>query len=138
MSRRIDKGEVPRRDPVGPADDGDAAPLSSRAYPMTRRASVCALLLALGGMSGCADLRKRQEVTGQVKYKGQPVEDGIIDFTPLDGQETGEGALILKGRYRIPREKGLSPGKYRVAIVSVNGTPGDGDAGPVSPYVGMK
>ena len=106
-----------------------------------RRLSLSLVLLgaiALGTLSGCGDPRNRQEVTGEVKLKGQPVEEGVINFAPLDGQETGDGAQITKGKYRIPREKGLSPGKYRVAIYAGNGMTGEGNASPDSPNAGKR
>jgi hypothetical protein len=89
--------------------------------------------IALGTLGGCGDPLKRQTITGEVKLKGQPVEDGIIQFHPLDGQSTGDGAQIVKGQYQIPREKGLSPGKYRVSIYAGNGMSGEGNAVPGSP-----
>ena len=94
--------------------------------------------IALGTLSGCGDPRNRQEITGEVKLQGQPVEEGVINFAPLDGQETGDGAQIVKGKYRIPKEKGLSPGKYRVAIYAGNGVSGAGDASPDSPNAGKR
>ncbi|HXG12894.1 MAG TPA: hypothetical protein VNK04_24265 [Gemmataceae bacterium] len=95
-------------------------------------------ILALGMLSGCGDPRNRQEVTGEVTLKGQPVDDGIILFAPVDGQETGDGAQIVNGKYRIPKEKGLSPGKYRVSIYAGDGRSGAGDASPDSPYAGSR
>jgi hypothetical protein len=107
-----------------------------------RRKTLCfgllPVLLAVCPSSGCGDAQNRQEVTGQVLLKGQPVEDGIINFDPLDGQPTGEGALIVKGQYRIPKPKGLSPGRYRVAIYAGDGRSGAGNASPDSPYAGTK
>jgi hypothetical protein len=94
--------------------------------------------LALGLLSGCSDPRDRQEITGEVTLKGQPVEDGYIHFEPLDGQATGDGAQIVKGKYRIPRAKGLSPGKYRVNIIAGNELSGAGDASPDSPHAGKR
>ena len=82
--------------------------------------------------------RNRWEITGEVKLKGQPIEDGVINFAPLDGQETGDGAQVVKGKYRIPREKGLSPGKYRVAIYAGDGMSGQGNASPDSPNAGKR
>src|SRR5262245_24475246 len=99
---------------------------------------VALYLAALGALSGCADPRARQEVTGQVTLQGKPVEDGIIQFAPLDGQGTGDGAQIVNGKYRIPREKGLSPGKYRVSIYAGDGRSGAGDASPDSPHAGSR
>src|SRR5262245_39882142 len=95
-------------------------------------------VLVLGALSGCGDPRNRQEVVGEVTLKGKPVEDGIIQFAPLDGQETGDGAQIVKGKYQIPREKGLSPGKYKVSIYAGDGRSGAGDASPDSPHAGLK
>jgi hypothetical protein len=95
-------------------------------------------VIALATLSGCADPKNRQQITGEVVFKGQPVEDGIINFAPMDGQATGEGAHIEKGKYRIPREKGLSPGKYTVRIFAGNGQSGAGDASPDSPNAGQK
>ena len=109
---------------------------------MRRRTFALASLLgvlALGTLGGCSgDPRNRQEVTGEVKLKGQPIETGIIQFEPVDGQETGDGAPIEKGKYRIPKEKGLSPGKYKVLIYAGNGLSGEGDASPDSPNAGRR
>ena len=95
-------------------------------------------VIALGTLSGCSDPRNRQEITGEVRFKGEPVEDGYINFAPMDGQETGDGAQIVKGQYRIPRAKGLSPGKYKVTLYAGNGLSGQGDASPDSPNAGLK
>jgi hypothetical protein len=73
-----------------------------------------------------------------VHLKGQPVEDGIINFAPLDGQQTSDGAQIVNGNYQIRKEKGLSPGKYKVTMYAGNGTSGAGDASPDSPNAGFK
>jgi hypothetical protein len=94
-------------------------------------------VIALVALSGCSDPLRRQPITGEVKLKGQPVEDGIILFAPQDGQGTGDGAQIVKGQYRIPRAKGLTPGKYRVTIYAGDGRSGAGDASPDSPNAGL-
>jgi hypothetical protein len=94
--------------------------------------------IAPGILSGCGDSSNRHEITGAVKLKGQPVADGIINFAPLDGQTTGDGAQIVNGKYRIPKEKGLSPGKYQVRIYAGDGRSGAGNASPDSPYAGLK
>jgi hypothetical protein len=95
-------------------------------------------VIALGMLSGCGDPQKRQTITGEVKLKGQPVEEGIIHFEPMDGQETGDSATIVKGKYQIPKGKGLSPGKYKVSIYAGNGMSGAGNASPDSPNAGLK
>jgi hypothetical protein len=64
----------------------------------------------------------RKEIKGTVKLKGQPVDDGTIDFFPASGdQATKSGAQIINGSYKIPAEFGLLPGKYRVSITAGDG-----------------
>jgi hypothetical protein len=98
------------------------------------RCTLSATLLA-GGLglalfTGCgASGPVRNEVTGRVTFKGQPVQEGVIQFLPQDNQGSSDGALILKGDYRIPREKGLFAGKYKIAITVGDGLSGAGDAG---------
>src|SRR5687768_14889169 len=89
-------------------------------------------VVALVALGGCGDSQNRSEVTGRVTLRGQPVDDGIIQFAPLDGQPTGDGAQIAQGQYRIPKEKGLAPGRYRVSIYAGDGRSGAGDASPDS------
>jgi hypothetical protein len=86
--------------------------------------------LGIALFSGCGSSGPtRFEVTGQVIFDGQPVHDGVIRFLPQDGQGSSDGSQILHGEYRIPREKGLFPGKYKVAITAGDGLSGAGDAG---------
>jgi hypothetical protein len=103
--------------------------------------SAISLRLLLGvlavGLAGCgAKGPKRQEVTGTVIFKGQPLDEGIIEFEPLDGQESKSGATILNGEYKIPRDKGLFPGRYKVTILGGDGTSGAGTAEPTAPKPG--
>jgi len=64
----------------------------------------------------------RKEIKGMVKLKGQPVDDGFIEFIPLsDAIPTRSGAQVLSGAYRIPAESGLMPGQYRVSITAGDG-----------------
>jgi hypothetical protein len=105
---------------------------------LTRFLGLLAGAIALGAACGCGNAPNRQEVTGEVTLKGQPVADGVINFAPVDGQATGDGAQIVNGKYRIPKEKGLAPGKYRVAIYAGDGRSGAGDASPDSPYARQK
>jgi hypothetical protein len=50
-----------------------------------------AITLAL---AGCGD--GLTEVTGMVKYDGNPVEEGSITFTPVEGK-TATGSGVIKG-----------------------------------------
>ena len=91
---------------------------------------VCVVLGLAMLAAGCGQsYGGRKEIKGTVKLKGQPVDDGTIDFFPASGnQATKSGAQILKGSYKIPAEFGLLPGKYRVSI-----TAGDGRTRPDAP-----
>jgi hypothetical protein len=95
--------------------------------------------LAVCLLGGCGPSGPvRHEVTGKVVYKGQPLDEGLIDFFPLDGQGSKSGAGIQNGAYQIPRDKGLFPGRYRVEILGGSGpttsekieAPGPRPAGP--------
>jgi hypothetical protein len=55
-----------------------------------------AFALVLGG---CGNRQDRHEVAGAVTLRGRPLDDGIIQFDPLDGQATGGGAQIVQGKY---------------------------------------
>ncbi len=91
-----------------------------------------ATLLLLSGCSQPTD--GRMEVSGTVNLKGAPLDNGIILFEPLGGQDTGGSAEVVDGRYSIPRENGLKPGKYLIRVTSGDGVtainPVDPDAGP--------
>lgn len=106
---------------------------------MNRSARLLYLLfgvLTLFPLAGCGEDNKRQEIFGEVKLKGQPVEEGVIQFVPIENQPTGDGAVIRNGQYRIVKEKGLAPGKYRVCLYAGNGLSGAGDASPDNPNAG--
>ena len=105
---------------------------------MRRHALAFGLLAGLVALAGCSPADNRSEVSGAVTLGGRPLDDGVIQFAPLDGQPTGDGAQIVSGQYRIPKDKGLAPGKYKVSIYAGDGRSGAGDASPDSPYAGTK
>ena len=74
-----------------------------------------ALLLIVAGCGRGHD--GRCSLGGSVSLASQPVDGGHIQFASLAGdRSTSSGAVIHGGRYSIPAEKGLTPGKYRVRI----------------------
>jgi hypothetical protein len=75
------------------------------------------VIIALYFLSGCSSEKQRHPIQGEITFKGQPVTEGSIQFHPLVPTEGYlEGAVIQAGRYKIPAEKGLSPGKYQVLV----------------------
>lgn len=82
-------------------------------------------------LTGCDSGPTRYGVSGTVKFKGEPLKDGIIQFVPVPSGPTSAGPLIVDGNYTIPRDKGLVAGKYRIVINSGDGkTPTDPNIPP--------
>jgi hypothetical protein len=72
--------------------------------------------LALAFANGCGDSSGRQKISGEVSFKGKPVDQGSIEFLPGPGVASHAGAVIENGRYTITAEKGLLPGLYAIKI----------------------
>jgi hypothetical protein len=97
------------------------------------------LLLAVLLAGGCGNAAGRQAISGKVTLKGVPLDEGVIEFHPQGDSPvalaTKAAALIKDGRYQIPRDKGLVPGKYKVVLTSgdkkVPDLPPDTPPGPV-------
>jgi len=93
---------------------------------------LCICLVA--GLAGCGGGgAKRYGVSGVVKWRGKPLDQGAITFLAEDPSlGSGGGALIKDGQYRIEAKEGLLPGRYKVMVTSVdpkNQTP-DPDSPP--------
>ena len=102
-----------------------------------RAPRVAAYLFIIGLIAGCGpDYGGRQEVKGTVKLKGVMLDQGVIDFTPLEAQPTKGGALISNGSYSIPRKSGLMKGKYRVIITAGDGRTTENSDEPPGPTGG--
>src|SRR5262249_12614414 len=76
--------------------------------------------LALAALcAGCGDpTGGREAISGDISFKGQPLDQGTIQFIPSEGQDTTAGGLIQQGKYTVEKAKGLKPGKYQVVISS--------------------
>jgi hypothetical protein len=66
----------------------------------------CACILGLAASSGCGSRSGRTyamgEVSGTVKYKGQPISEGKITFISTGAEgDSGTGAII-DGEYAVP------------------------------------
>jgi hypothetical protein len=86
-----------------------------RTLPLVILALAC--LWSAGCSGGLA------EVSGTVHLDGRPIEEGAINFIPIEGtQGPASGAAIRDGKYHIPRSKGVAPGKHRVELRAFRNT----------------
>jgi hypothetical protein len=89
--------------------------------PSRQRSSVAHLFAALLaavvgiGLSGCGGFVRRA-VAGGVTLDGQPLEEAVILFVPLDAGGRKSGGPITAGRYELGKDVGLLPGRYRVEV----------------------
>jgi hypothetical protein len=90
--------------------------------------AACAFVAALG----CTpDYGGRKPVSGTVKLKGELIKDAVIEFFPISDVGSKSGAQIVDGKYAIPAEFGLMPGKYKVILTAGDGrTIADSDLPP--------
>jgi hypothetical protein len=86
-----------------------------------RRRLLWATLTAAMWLGGCGPEPAGLSVSGEVTFQGKPLDQGTITFSPEDGQGTFSGGQIQDGRYLVPAENGLAPGKYTVRIMSIAG-----------------
>src|SRR5207244_576719 len=71
-------------------------------------------IAAIASFCGCgSDPLGRRAISGTVNVDGAPLEKGQIRFQPIEKQATSEGAVVTGGKFSVPREHGLVPGKYR-------------------------
>ncbi len=98
---------------------------------MLRFCAIVSLTCLLSLLSGCGNSDGKLAISGTVTLKGQPLDDGIIEFSST---ATRTGASITKGKYTIPAANGLAPGKYKVHITAGDGrTPADSPDGMPGP-----
>jgi hypothetical protein len=74
-------------------------------------------------VQGCyGDDVPRQPVSGLVKLDGKPLATGYIGFVPAERVDirvaTSTGSMIRNGHFSVVRAKGLSHGRYTVAVYS--------------------
>ncbi len=74
---------------------------------MKRASCVFSVLLLILPCIGCGGTDGKLKVSGTVTLKGEPLDDGIIEFS---SPEIRTGANITQGKYEVPPENGLKPG----------------------------
>lgn len=77
--------------------------------------------MAMSVLPACAGCNRGngldlQEISGNVSWNSQPLDNGTIQFSPVATDGLAGGSVIAEGKYLIPRQKGLPPGKYAVRI----------------------
>ena len=78
------------------------------------RAAAVVVVLALA--AGCGKTDGRAGLSGSVTLAGEPLDGGVIELHPQGGGGPAGGAMIVAGRYEMPRKQGVPPGVYRVVI----------------------
>jgi hypothetical protein len=74
-------------------------------------------IISLAAISGCGPHSDRRALTGKVMLNGTPLDEGTIRFASVGAEKnSASGSIIQNGEYKIPEEKGLRPGTYRVEI----------------------
>jgi hypothetical protein len=82
------------------------------------RACVCAFVLGILALTGC-NSSSGNTFSGEVRYKGQPVAEGMIYLDPTDPPNNRPTAgPIRDGKFHIPTSDGLRAGHYRVRITA--------------------
>ncbi len=106
-----------------------------------RRRQFIGMLVVGGGLaivfaSGCGQqgASGRQAISGSVTFQGKPLDQGTIQIISVDpAKQAISGGMIKDGKFSIPADKGLAPGKYRVRISSPEEGTGGAPAMPGDP-----
>ena len=102
------------------------------------------VLLVVLVVAGCSGRKgpERVVVSGRIRYQGQALETGNIQFTPIKGTSGPvSGAVIREGQYRADGRGGVPVGTHRVEITAYRIPPGvdldkiDPDEYPREPIV---
>ena len=72
-------------------------------------------------IAGCAKTLNRQELSGEVSYKGKPILIGSVTFVGEDDTNpTTISAEIKEGKFTVPKENGLVPGNYKARFSALD------------------
>jgi hypothetical protein len=92
------------------------SPGPGRAWPL-----LLTLTTLLAGGCGGSLTSSGYSASGTVTWKGQPLDQGSIQFLPEGGSGEMVGTEIRDGHYTLPNPPGLAPGTYQVRINSRSG-----------------
>lgn len=91
---------------------------------MIRNNLVLTLVLTVGSvaLTGCGS-GAVGAIGGQVAIDGAPAEAGTISFKPADNPTgRGFGGALNAGRFELPSNDAMKPGKYIVAVQAMKST----------------
>lgn len=97
--------------------------------------SVAALML-LGSTVGCGGNEDLAGVHGTVTMDGEPLEDALVTFAPVEPGRPAAGRTDEQGRYELVFSRdaeGALIGEHMVSISTYNVVPGEGDSEKVIP-----
>src|SRR5262245_5293973 len=87
---------------------------------MQRRLCFITLSLLSASILGCGGGSKTSAVSGRVTYKGKPLPNANVSFTPTEGAgRAATGLTDNDGRYTLgafSANDGAPPGKYRIHV----------------------
>ncbi len=98
--------------------DSIASVFDARSVACGKIARLCGICIVIATCFGCGkNGPRRAAASGDVTLDGQPIEEGVIQFLPVEGTIGPEtGGVITKGHYDIPRLRGPVVGKNRVEL----------------------
>jgi hypothetical protein len=76
------------------------------------------MIVACAMVIGCGPKSDRLKVTGDVTLNGAPLDGSIRFVSSGGGKLVASGTSVENGKFTVPQEKGLPPGKYVVEISS--------------------
>ena len=85
------------------------------------------VLLVVLVVAGCSGRKgpERVVVSGHIQYQDQPLDNGNIQFIPINGTSGPvSGAVIREGQYRVDGRGGVPVGTHRVEITAFRIPPG--------------
>jgi hypothetical protein len=95
-----------------------AGEFKSHGLAYGRLAMFCGICILVAACIGCGNKGpRRAAVSGHVTLDGELIDEGVIQFLPIEGTVGPEtGGIIAKGQYDIPQERGPVVGKSRVEL----------------------
>ena len=98
--------------------------MSSDPFPLLSRA-IAPMLLTLAAVCGCSggdeEELPRAAISGTVTLDGQPLQEGVVRFVPIEGTAGPKTSVIVsQGKFSADEEQGPVVGKHRIEIESTD------------------